>query len=140
MGAPVLLAIDQGTTGTTCLLVGVDGVVQRRAYREVPVSYPRPGWVEQDAEALWASVLGACDELLAGGATPAALGITNQRETLVVFQRDTLRAVAPAIVWQCRRSADLCAAHREAGGEPEQGRPVARSLFFGHQSYASAGA
>jgi glycerol kinase len=117
--APVVLAIDQGTTGTTCLLVGVDGAVRRRAYREVPVSYPRPGWVEQDAEALWASVLGACDELLADGAEPAALGITNQRETLVVFHRDTLRAVAPAIVWQCRRSADLCTAHREAGDEPE---------------------
>jgi glycerol kinase len=117
--SPVLLAIDQGTTGTTALLVGLDGAVRRRAYREVAVSYPRPGWVEQDAEALWASVLGACEELLEGGAEPATLGITNQRETVVVFERDGLRPVAPAIVWQCRRSAEICEAHRRAGEEPE---------------------
>jgi glycerol kinase len=116
---PLLLAIDQGTTGTTALLVGLDGAVRRRAYREVPVSYPRPGWVEQDGEMLWASVLGACEELLEGGIEPATLGITNQRETVVVFERESLRPVAPAIVWQCRRSAEICEAHRRAGDEPE---------------------
>jgi glycerol kinase len=116
---PLLLAVDQGTTGTTALLVGLDGSVLRRAYREVPVVYPRPGWVEQDADALWASVLGACRELLDGDARPAALGITNQRETVVVFERASLRPVAPAIVWQCRRSAEICEAHRRAGEEPE---------------------
>jgi len=116
---PLLLAIDQGTTGTTALLVGLDGAVHRRAYREVPVSYPRPGWVEQDGEMLWASVLGACEELLEGGIEPATLGITNQRETVVVFERESLRPVAPAIVWQCRRSAEICEAHRRAGDEPE---------------------
>jgi len=116
---PQLLAIDQGTTGTTCLLLDVNGIVQRRAYREVRVAYPRPGWVEQDAQALWDSVCGASAEVLEGGTVPAAIGITNQRETTVVFERDTLRPVAPAIVWQCRRSADLCAAHRDAGEEPQ---------------------
>lgn len=119
MGESVLLAIDQGTTGTTALLVGLDGTVHRRAYREVPVVYPRPGWVEQDGEALWGSVLAACGELLEEGVGPAALGITNQRETVVVFERETLRPVAPAIVWQCRRSAEICEAHRRAGHEPE---------------------
>jgi glycerol kinase len=116
---PLVLAVDQGTTGTTGLLVGLDGTVHRRAYREVPVIYPRPGWVEQDAEALWGSVLAACRELLEDGVRPAALGITNQRETVVVFERDSLRPVAPAIVWQCRRSAEICEAHRRAGEEPE---------------------
>jgi glycerol kinase len=116
---PLILAVDQGTTGTTALLVGLDGAVHRRAYREVPVVYPRPGWVEQDAEALWSSVLDACSELVDGEVHPAALGITNQRETVVVFERETLRPVAPAIVWQCRRSAEICDAHRRAGEEPE---------------------
>ena len=117
--APLLLAIDQGTTGTTCLLAGLDGRVHRRAYREVRVAYPRSGWVEQDGLDLVASVTGACRELLADGTIPAAVGITNQRESVVVFERDTLEPVAPAIVWQCRRSAAICAEHRGAGDEPE---------------------
>lgn len=114
-----LLAIDQGTTGTTCLLVSLDGTVQRRAYREVAVRYPRSGWVEQDALDLERSVLEACAEVLRDGEEPAAIGITNQRETVVVFDRATLEPVAPAIVWQCRRSADICAEHRAAGEEAE---------------------
>jgi glycerol kinase len=117
---PLILAVDQGTTGTTCLLVGLDGRVVRSAYREVAVRYPQPGWVEQDAEALWTSVAESAAELLGGGdPEPVAIGITNQRETVVVAERDTLRPVAPAIVWQCRRSAEICAAHRAAGEEPE---------------------
>src|SRR5258708_16468862 len=116
-----LLAIDQGTTGTTCLLVGLDGSVHGRAYREVRVDYPRSGWAEQDALDLERSVLEACRELFDANSTthPAAIGITNQRETVVVFERDTLDPVAPAIVWQCRRSAEICAEHRSAGDEPE---------------------
>src|SRR5258708_38489054 len=116
-----LLAIDQGTTGTTCLLVGLDGTVHRRAYREVPVRYPRSGWVEQDPLDLERSVLEACRELLDGDhdgePSPAAIGVTNQRETGGVFDRATLEPVAPAIVWQCRRSAAICAEHRAAGEE-----------------------
>ncbi len=121
MAETLLLAVDQGTTGTTCLLVGVDGAVHRRAYREVEVRYPRSGWVEQDALQLESSVVEACAEVLDGdaGLHPAAIGITNQRETVVVFERDTLDPVAPAIVWQCRRSAEICAEHRSAGDEPE---------------------
>ncbi len=124
MAETLLLAIDQGTTGTTCLLVSPDGEVRRRAYREVPVRYPRSGWVEQDALDLERSVLEACGELLDGGGdaadvAPAAIGITNQRETVVVFERASLQPVAPAIVWQCRRSAGICAEHRAAGDEPE---------------------
>ncbi|MFN2452579.1 MAG: FGGY family carbohydrate kinase [Candidatus Dormibacteria bacterium] len=119
MSDPLLLAIDQGTTGTTCLLVAPDGMVHRRAYRPLAVSYPRPGWVEQDPQALLTSVLEGCTELLADGTVPAALGITNQRETLVVFSRGTLAPVAPAIVWQDRRSSTLCREHRRRGEESE---------------------
>ena len=119
MAEPLILAVDQGTSGTTCLLVTPDGEVVARGYREVEVAYPRSGWVEQDAGALWASVLAAATDVLQGvdHSRLAAVGITNQRETTVVFERDGLRPVAPAIVWQCRRSAELCAAHRERGEE-----------------------
>ena len=120
MTAPRLLAIDQGTSGTTCLVVGTDGTIHSRAHVDVAVRYPRDGWVEQDPDELWRSVLAASRTAIddAGGPPPVAIGITNQRETLVVFERDGLRPVAPAIVWQCRRSAKLCAAHRERGEEP----------------------
>jgi glycerol kinase len=117
---PLLLAIDQGTTGTTGLLVTPQGSPLRRAYTPVPVRYPRPGWVEQDALDLWESVLSTARELLTEApAEPVAVGITNQRETLVVFERRTLDPVAPAIVWQCRRSAGICDEHRARGEESE---------------------
>ncbi|HWW08741.1 MAG TPA: FGGY family carbohydrate kinase, partial [Candidatus Acidoferrales bacterium] len=108
MGAtgPLVLAVDQGTSGTTCLAVTTDGDVVARAYQEVAVRYPRDGWVEQDAMDLWTSVLAAAKQVVSGlERPPVAVGITNQRETLVVFDRRTLEPVAPAIVWQCRRSA-----------------------------------
>ncbi len=117
---PLVLAIDQGTSGTTCLLASSDGRVAARAHREVRVRHPREGWVEQDASELWGSVVATCEEVLRGAAAPpAAIGLTNQRETLVVFDRRTLEPLAPAIVWQCRRSAGICAEHRARGEEPE---------------------
>ena len=119
MTDPLLLAVDQGTTGTTVLLVSLDGHVRRRAYREVPVVHPRPAWVEQDPELIWRSVVDAVAEVVDPHAHPVAVGVTNQRETLVVVERDSLKPVAPAIVWQCRRSADICAEHRANGEEPE---------------------
>jgi glycerol kinase len=119
MTSPRVLAVDQGTSGTTCLVVGSDGRIAGRGYAEVPVRYPRDGWVEQDAEDLWRSVLAAARAALAaaGDPPPVAVGVTNQRETAVVFERDGLRPVAPAIVWQCRRSAGLCDEHRGRGEE-----------------------
>lgn len=118
MSQQLVLAVDQGTSGTTCLLVTTAGEVAQRAYAEVPVSYPHDGWVEQDAEVLWQSVRQATADLLRDAEQPpVALGITNQRETLVVFDRATLEPVAPAIVWQCRRSAQICAQHRDRGEE-----------------------
>jgi glycerol kinase len=102
----VILAIDQGTTGTTCLVVDDDLTVRRRAYAELPQHYPRPGWVEHDPEEIWATVLRTVEEVGLDGVD--AIGITNQRETTVLWERSTGRPVAPAIVWQDRRTADRC--------------------------------
>jgi glycerol kinase len=108
----VILAIDQGTTGTTCLVVDDELRPRGRGYREFPQYYPRPGWVEHDPEELWASVLGAAEDAVgSAGIRPSeleALGITNQRETTVLWERATGRPVAPAIVWQDRRTAERC--------------------------------
>src|SRR3984893_18007390 len=122
MGAtgPLVLAVDQGTSGTTCLAVSPEGDVVARAHREVAVRYPRDGWVEQDAMDLWTSVVATAKQVVSGlERPPVAVGINNQRETLVVFDRRTPEPGHPAIVWQCRRSAAICAAHRAAGEEPE---------------------
>jgi glycerol kinase len=108
----VILAIDQGTTGTTCLVVDDELSPRGRGYRELPQYFPRPGWVEHDPEELWASVLGAAEDAVrSAGVAPselAAIGITNQRETTVLWQRATGTPVAPAIVWQDRRTAERC--------------------------------
>ena len=105
-----VLAIDQGTTGTTCLVVAADGRVAGRAYRELPQHFPQPGWVEHDAMDILTGVLDAGREAIAmSGVTPDAIGITNQRETTVVWERATGRPVARAIVWQDRRTAARCA-------------------------------
>jgi len=109
----VILAIDQGTTGTTCLVLDDQLAIRGRGYRELEQRYPRPGWVEHDPEAIWAGVLGAAEAALADARCSArdlrAIGITNQRETTVLWDRRTGRPVAPAIVWQDRRTAAECA-------------------------------
>jgi len=108
----VILAIDQGTTGTTCLVVDGELCVRGRGYREFQQHFPRPGWVEHDPGELWSSVLAAAEQAVnAAGVRPAqlqAIGITNQRETTVLWERATGRPVAPAIVWQDRRTAERC--------------------------------
>src|SRR5687768_18595355 len=110
-----VLAIDQGTTGSTCLLMGEDGRVVGRGYREITQHYPRPGWVEHDADELFDATMAAAREAIAhGGATPDAIGITNQRETVVVWDRRTGRPASRAIVGQGRRTAERCRA--PAGG------------------------
>jgi glycerol kinase len=112
LGAPLVLAIDQGTTGTTCLVVDRRLVARGRGYTPVPQHFPRPGWVEHDPEEIWSSVLTAAGEALrAAGAAAAdltAIGITNQRETTVLWDRETGRPLHRAIVWQDRRTADRC--------------------------------
>jgi len=111
-----ILAIDQGTTGTTCLTVARDGAILSRGYATVASTFPHDGWVEQDPEAIWQSVLAAASDALgAADAVPAAIGITNQRETTILWDSTSGRALAPAIVWQCRRTADRCAELTAAG-------------------------
>jgi glycerol kinase len=116
----LILAIDQGTTGTTVLVVDGRFVVRARAYRELPQIYPRPGEVEHDPEVIWASVLAAIAEAVQGLdlARLCAIGITNQRETTLLWERESGRPVANAIVWQDRRTAAACAALKRAGHEP----------------------
>jgi len=105
-----VLAIDQGTTGSTCLMVGADGRVGGRGYREITQHYPRPGWVEHDAEEILERTLAAAREAVShAGESPVAIGITNQRETIVLWDRATGKAVGRAIVWQDRRTAARCA-------------------------------
>ena len=116
-----ILAIDAGTTGVAALVVGDDGVVRGRGYSEFPQWFPRPGWVEHDPDDWWNAMQRAVEDALAvAGVEPADLasvGITNQRETTLLWRRDTLEPVAPAIVWQDRRTARLCEALREEGWE-----------------------
>ncbi|HVZ74373.1 MAG TPA: glycerol kinase GlpK [Polyangia bacterium] len=118
-GKDLILAIDQGTTGTTVLVVDQKMTVRARGYREFAQIYPRPGEVEHDPEAIWASLTGALGEALtpADAERIAAVGITNQRETTLLWERASGRPVANAIVWQDRRTAPQCAELRAAGQE-----------------------
>jgi glycerol kinase len=105
-----VLAIDQGTTGSTCLIIRADGRVVGRGYREITQHYPQPGWVEHDAEEIFQRTRDAAREAIASaGIVPDVIGITNQRETVVLWDRATGRPVDRAIVWQDRRTAPRCA-------------------------------
>jgi len=113
-----VLAIDAGTTGVTALIVQPDGRVANRGYAEFSQYFPEPGWVEQLPEGIWQATLAACRQALGGpAAAVSSVGITNQRETAVVWDRATLTAPHRAIVWQDRRTASICAELREAGHE-----------------------
>ena len=107
-----ILALDEGTTSARALLFTQSGAVAASAQREFPQYYPQPGWVEQDAVELFAAQYATLTEAIAlAGADPgeiAAIGIANQRETVVVWDRHTGKPLCPAIVWQCRRTADNC--------------------------------
>jgi glycerol kinase len=116
---PSILALDQGTTGSTALVIHQDGSVLGRGYREFTQHFPQPGWVEHDPEEIFRVSLSAMAEALAmAGERPMGIGITNQRETVVLWDRRTLAPVAPAIVWQDRRTTGRCQELRDAGLEP----------------------
>ena len=116
----LLLVIDEGTSTTRAMVFDLAGHCLGQAQKPVPTTFPEPGWVEQDASEIWTLTLAAAREVIeqAGGPSRiAAIGITNQRETLVCWDRRTGEPLAPAIVWQDRRTAELCAQYKEAGHE-----------------------
>ncbi|MBN1466825.1 glycerol kinase, partial [candidate division KSB1 bacterium] len=105
-----ILAIDQGTTGSTALIFNRDGEIVSRAYTELTQHYPRPGWVEHDALEIWRTTAQVVGEAMVAGHVQsrdiAAIGITNQRETTVMWDKNSGAPIHNAIVWQCRRTSD----------------------------------
>ncbi len=118
---PLILAIDQGTTNTKAILVSPEGTVVGQAARSMDIEYPQPGWVQQDAAAIWTAVRECVDEVLEAAGSPAlaGIGISNQRESGVAWEAATGVPVGPAVTWQCRRSAELCDWLRAAGRATE---------------------
>ncbi len=114
--AMAILALDAGTTGVTALIIGADTGILARGYREFPQHFPEDGWVEHEPGEIWAATLEATrDALAASPEPPTAVGITNQRETICFWDRETLGSVRRAIVWQDRRTAAMCEHLRATG-------------------------
>ncbi len=112
MSKQFILALDQGTTGSRAFLFDKKGKIVASSYKEFKQYFPKPGWVEHDAEEIWSScvdvIKGALRKARVSSNQIAAIGITNQRETTVLWDRETSKPVARAIVWQCRRTAEIC--------------------------------
>jgi len=122
MQQKVIMAIDQGTTGTRVILFDHEGNATATAYREIAQIYPQPGWVEHDPKEYWQTVLECAREVMEKGRIKAteiaAIGITNQRETTILWDKDSGRPLYNAIVWQCRRTASMCEELKAKGLEP----------------------
>src|SRR5262249_61154529 len=120
-GRRFVLALDQGTTGSRAMVVDPEGAVRGSGYLELPQHFPRPGWVEHDAEELWDTTVGAIRRALAAAritaAEIAAIRITNQRETAMLWQRPLGRPGHRATVWQCRRTPPRCEHLMDGGTE-----------------------
>ena len=141
----MILAIDQGTTGTTCLLFDEQARLRGRAYREFTQHFPQPGWVEHDASEIWDVTRVVAHEALVaagvGAGAVSAVGITNQRETVVAWDERTGEPLHNAIVWQDRRTAARCDELRAEGLEDlvrRAHRPRDRPLLLGHQDRVDA--
>ena len=117
-----ILSIDQGTTSSRAILFTLDGNIHATSQQEFPQHFPASGWVEHDPEDIWRTVQETCDDVMAKGCGDndevVAVGITNQRETTVLWDRATGKAVYPAIVWQDRRTADWCESLKKQSLEP----------------------
>jgi len=112
-----ILAIDAGTTGVTVVLVDKSGRIIRSANAEFSQIYPKPGWVEHNAAEIWETTRKLLNKIVSKPADIAAIGVTNQRETTVIWNRITGKPIHNAIVWQCRRTSDACAKLRKRGLE-----------------------
>ena len=110
-----VMALDAGTTSNRCILFNKKGEMCSVAQREFTQYFPKPGWVEHDADEIWATMLGVAVEAMtmigASAKDIAAIGITNQRETTIVWDKETGEPIHPAIVWQCRRTSEIGRAH-----------------------------
>ncbi|SOC00093.1 FGGY family carbohydrate kinase [Rhodobacter maris] len=117
----MILAIDEGTTNSKAVLFDATGRVRASGAAPVPIRHPEPGWVEQDAEAIWSATEQAISACVAAApqAEIVAIGLSNQRESILIWDRVTGAPLGPVVTWQCRRSAAACAALRDAGHEPE---------------------
>ena len=140
-----VLAIDQGTTSSRAIVFGADLALLGLAQREFAQHYPASGWVEHDPEDIWRTTVETARQALAaaklGAGDIAAIGITNQRETCVIWDRRTGRPIHRAIVWQDRRTAEACRsaeARRARAGRHGQDRPAARPLLLRHQDRLAA--
>jgi glycerol kinase len=129
-----VVAIDEGTTGVRAIRVDERGRVVDSAYTEFRQIYPRPGWVEHDPEEIWQATLGVVRKVIPDPASIATIGVTNQRETVVVWDRRTGRPVYNAIVWQCRRTAEACDRLRARG----LAEPIRRKTGLVVDAYFSA--
>jgi len=122
MNHEYIMAIDQGTTGSRAMVVNSKGEVVSNAYKEFPQIYPMPGWVEHDPEVIWETTLSvmkqSMDKAAIGSDNIRAIGITNQRETTVLWDKNTLKPIGNAIVWQCRRSSSICDDLKRQGLSP----------------------
>lgn len=121
MKQPVILAIDEGTTNSKAVLVSVDGSIISTGSTPVPTAHPQPGWVEQNANEIWVATCKAITTCLktAPDIEIAALGISCQRESILIWDRNTGEPLGPVVTWQCRRTASVCEALKQAGHEPE---------------------
>lgn len=121
MSIQAVLAVDEGTSNCKAILVDQEGAVLASAFAGVNTHYPRSGWVEQDASEIWASTIKAIQACLAkrGDVDIIALGISNQRESALIWDRRTGKALGPVVSWQCRRTAPACEALKAGGHEPE---------------------
>ena len=119
--AKYVMALDAGTTSNRCILFNEKGEICSMAQKEFRQFFPNPGWVEHDADEIWASMLGVAVEAMsrigAEAADIAAIGITNQRETTIVWDKNTGQPVYHAIVWQCRRTSEYCDSLKAKGLE-----------------------